>query len=162
MREIQGFRLVKVVVPTAPQVPGVSIDAEADDAAVVAWRDLYVAGHGWDPAGDVPLAVWRELAPRGQVVRVTRDHVVGIAFVIADGAEFRFVGGAVDRRDPDAPAIAEQLLAGAAGIASGALLVELDDWMWDVDEVLGGLPHEVLDRSLVVADPPVRPPHPEG
>ncbi len=141
-----------VAVPAAPPFPEVSITPAADDAAVRAWRDLYVAGHAWDPPRDVPLAVWRELLPHGRVVRVARDRVVGIALVIADGAETRFVGGALDRRDPDAPTIARQLLAGAAGFVPGGLLVELDDWMWEVDEVVGGLPHEVFDRSRVVVE----------
>jgi len=64
------------------------------------------------------------------------------------------VGGAVARDDPDALTIARQLVIGAASINPGTLVVELDDWMWEIGAVVDTLPHEVRDHSFVVAENP--------
>jgi GNAT superfamily N-acetyltransferase len=155
MSAIQRSRLITVTVPVEPLGPGVSVSADVDDTAVELWRDFYTAGHEWDSPGDVSFEVWRELTPRpSSVVRVTRDRVVGIAFVTPDPDGSRCVGGAIARDDPDALTIARQLLIGAASITPGALAVELDDWMWEIGAVVDTLPHEVRDHSFVVAENP--------
>ena len=160
---IQRSRLIAVTVPVEPLGTGVSISADVDDTAVGVWRDFYTAGHEWDSPGEVSFEVWRELTLRpSSVVRVTRDRVVGIAFVIPDLAGSRFVGGAVARDDPDALTIARQLLIGAASINPGTLVVELDDWMWEIGAVVDTLPHEVRDHSYVVAENPTDDAPPPG
>jgi GNAT superfamily N-acetyltransferase len=152
---IQRSRLVRVTVPVGPVAADISVGDDLDDRVVGAWRDFYIAGHDWDPVGEVPFDVWRELTPHdGFAVRVTRDgRIAGIGFVTPEDGRPQFVGGAVARDDPDAPGIAERLLAGAAHRAGPDLVVELDDWMADVTSAVTALPHTVLDEGHIVAEP---------
>jgi hypothetical protein len=78
----------------------------------------------------------------------------GIAFVIPDSDGSRCVGGAIARDDPDALAIARQLLIGAGSITRSGLLVELDDWMWEIGAVVDTLPHEVREHTYVAVENP--------
>lgn len=147
-----------VTVPTALKPDDVSITNDIDDTVLRAWRDYYVAGHYWHPASDVSIDVWRGLIPpRTSVLRVIRDRIVGIAFMIADEHGPRFAGGAVARDDPDARGIAERLLTAAAGTTGGELDVELEDWLSEVWAVIETLPHEVIDEGHTIAETPTRP-----
>lgn len=154
MTSIQRTRMIRVSgVPREAPSTEVVVRSTFNDAAVATWRDFYVNGHAWDPPADVEPGVWRELLTDVQQVAVVRhgDTDAGIALVLPHDGELRFAGGALRRDDPNAARVAKDLLLGISAVLGGtAFVVEVDDWMHEVDLALREFTTEVLDESRLV------------
>lgn len=155
MERIQRCRLVRVDVAVEPATMDVRVHPQPDEGTVEAWRDYYVAGHNWDPPGEQSLDVWSELTPRtGPAITVWQSGLpVGIGLVVDDRIGRHFVGGAINRADPQGVDIARQLLFTAAGLTGSHLVVELDDWMTETIAAVGPMPHRVIDTAFSVGQP---------
>jgi hypothetical protein len=163
---LQRTRLVRVSVADRARPRGdrrsvvVGRFAALEDEIVQAWSDYYVGGHAWDPPGGLPLALCREVFFTGDhcvVLAVDHRTIVGIAMLTAAGVGITtFAGGAVSRADPDAVEIATELLGAASHVVEGPLHVELDDWMWEVDQAIASSRCDVVDEAQVVVERPAR------
>lgn len=159
--ELQRTRTVRVDVHDNETPPSdLAIDsweagATVDAQVVEAWSEYYVAGHDWDPAGQLSDRLSRELffrSPSRVLVASRNNTIVGVAFVGLDPPT-TFVGGAVARDDPDGTAIAATLITSAASRSDNQILdIELDDWMWDVTAAIEPWPHQILDEAFIVAE----------
>jgi GNAT superfamily N-acetyltransferase len=163
---VQRTRLVRVSaagrVRPHPRLRGavVGLGALMDDEIVQAWSDHYTAGHDWDPPCPLSLPLCRELFFTGDqcvVLAVDRRQIAGIALLRATVTGITtFTGGAVSRVAPNALEIATELLATSSRVVSGPLHIELDDWMWEIDQAIGTTRREVVDDVHVVVRPRAR------
>jgi hypothetical protein len=156
MTSNQRNRMIRVtgIAGEAPSTE-VVVSSTFDDTAVRAWRDFYLNGHTRDPPADVDADVWRDVLAETQKIAVARrgDTVTGIALVLPHGGELRFAGGAILRDDPDAHRIAKDLLLGiAAALGRTEFVVEVDDWMQEIDRALLEFTTEVLDETQLVIE----------
>jgi GNAT superfamily N-acetyltransferase len=156
--EVCGFEprhhTAQVHVTVPARATSAAVARSIDDEIVDAWRRYYVAGHDWDPPGNVTDDVWRSLFPPATQVLTTRrtGSITGIGMLVPIAGGAMFAGGPVDRHDPDGTAIATDLLGAAAGPAGGSLVVELDDWMTTLTATIAAWPHEVVDEAFVMAE----------
>lgn len=147
---------IRVRRDSAMEAEIVGVAHEVEDDVVDAWITYYRDGHDWDPPGEIPREIGRELFFSGNdnVVVVRRSGtIVGVGCIMRSGERPILVGGSTSRDDPDAVAIASALVDSTWKLTgSDGFDVELDDWMWEVDDALDSQDATVVDESIIVAE----------
>lgn len=149
---LQHTKTVRITAPPVDRDSDVGVvhaNAVADEV-VDAWRRYYLAGHSWDPPGDLPLSFWHQTLGSDDTLLTWPSDPPFRAIAVL-GPDGSWTGGSIARNDPEAVVMTTDLLS-AAGRLFSSLEVELDDWMTEVAEAVINLQPHQLDHSVILGE----------